>query len=87
LNELSGQKEEKAEINYPIPVKAQHKGETFSAELLNSKGMIRFDGKEYATPTTAAKVIVIDWKEVNGWDFWRYLNPSSGNWEKIGKLR
>ena len=47
----------------------------------------RLQDKEYQTPTTAAKTIVTDWKEVNGWDFWRYLNPNSGNWEKIGKLR
>jgi hypothetical protein len=87
LAEISGQEEAKVEVNYPLRIRAQHKGETFNAELLNAKGIIRFDGKEYPTPTTAAKVIVTEWKEVNGWDFWRYLNPSSGNWEKIGKLR
>ncbi len=87
LDKLSGEKEEKANISYPIYIRAQHKGQTFNAELINSNGVIRLDGKEYQTPTTAAKVIVTDWKEVNGWDFWRYLNPSSGNWEKISKLR
>ena len=59
-------------IEFPVQIKAQHRGETFYAELLDIKGKIRFEKKEYQTPTSAAKVIVTDWKEVNGWDFWRY---------------
>jgi hypothetical protein len=55
--------------------------------MLNLDGCIRYDNKDYETPTTAAKVIVTDWKEVNGWDFWRYLDAATGKWEKIGKLR
>ena len=74
-------------IEFPVQIRAQHRGETFYAELLDIKGSVRFEKKEYPTPTSAAKVIVTAWKEVNGWDFWRYLNPSSGEWEKIGKLR
>jgi hypothetical protein len=81
------QNNEESNIEFPIPIKATHKGGTFHAQLLNIEGIIRFDDKEYQTPTTAAKIIVTDWKEVNGWDFWRYLNPSTGEWEKIGKLR
>jgi restriction system protein len=80
-------KPRKLKINFPVTIRAQHKGETFAGELLELKGTVRFRDQEYPTPTTAAKVIVTDWKEVNGWDFWRYRNPSSGNWEKIGKLR
>jgi restriction system protein len=77
----------KNKINLPVAIQAQHKGQTFTGELLDIKGTVRFRDQEYPTPTTAAKVIVTNWKEVNGWDFWRYLNPWSGNWEKIGKLR
>jgi hypothetical protein len=33
-------------------------------------GIARDDRHEYFA--TAAKVIVTDWKEVNGWDFWMY---------------
>lgn len=91
LSELFGLAEQNGQaeqiVNYPLPIRAQHKGETYLGELLNINGLVRFGEREYQTPTTAAKVIVTDWKEVNGWDFWRYLNPSSGNWEKIGKLR
>ena len=83
LNQSSDQ----VNVEFTIPIKATHKGGTYRAELLNIKGLIRYDNKEYKTPTTAAKVLVKDWKEVNGWDFWRYLNPSTGEWVKIGKLR
>lgn len=78
---------EQVKTEYPVPIKATHKGGTYQAELLNIKGLVRFNNKEYKTPTTAAKVIITDWKEVNGWDFWCYLNLSIGEWEKIGKLR
>jgi hypothetical protein len=81
------QSSEQVDIEFPVPIRATHKGGTYHAELLTIKGLVRYDNKEYQTPTTAAKVIVTDWKEVNGWDFWRYLNPSTGEWEKIGRLR
>ena len=71
----------------PLQIQAQHHGEIYKAELLDLRGTVRYAGQEYPTPTTAAKVIVTDWKEVNGWDFWRYLNQENGNWEKIGGLR
>jgi hypothetical protein len=87
LENVNSEVTEPQKIEYPVQIKAQHKGETYYAELVNIKGRVRFEKKEYTTPTTAAKVIVTDWKEVNGWDFWRYLNPGSGEWEKIGKLR
>jgi HJR/Mrr/RecB family endonuclease len=75
------------QVNFPISIQAQHRGAIYTAQLLEIKGSVILDGKEYPTPTTAAKVIATDWKQVNGWDFWRYLNPSNGKWEKIGKLR
>jgi len=72
---------------FPLSIQAQHSGEVFKGELLDITGIVRYKGQEYPTPSTAAKVIVTDWKEVNGWDFWRYWNHESGKWEKIGKLR
>ncbi len=78
--------EQKA-VEYPVQIKAQYKGETFFAELLNIKGSVRYEKKDYPTPSAAGKVVVPNWKAMNGWTFWRYLNPSTGEWEKIGKLR
>lgn len=74
-------------IEFPLTIRAQHKGKSYSGELLNISGNIRYQEQDYPTPTTAAKVIVTDWKQVNGWSFWRYLNPISGKWKKIGELR
>ena len=74
-------------LHFPLPIQAKHIGELYKGELLDIKGIVRYEGQEYPTPTTAAKVIVTDWKEVNGWDFWRYLNSESGKWEKIGSIR
>jgi restriction system protein len=75
------------EINFPILIQAKHKGQVFQAQLLNIDGTVLYDGHEYATPTSAAKATGIPWKEVNGWDFWRYRAGDSGSWIKIGELR
>ncbi len=76
-----------AQSIYPLSIQGTHHDQVFTAELLNEKGAIRMNGQEYVTPSTAAKVVVTDWKEVNGWNFWRYLDIGSGEWKKIGTLR
>jgi hypothetical protein len=30
---------------------------------------------------------VVEWKTVNGWDFWKYHSPEMGKWVKIGRLK
>ncbi len=75
------------ESNLPIQILATHKGSQYQAELINLDGLIRFNGMDYQTPTTAAKVIVTDWKSVNGWDFWRYFDEISGRLKKINNLK
>jgi restriction system protein len=76
-----------SKIAFPVPIRGMHHEQTFTAELLDIKGTVRLNGREYQTPSTVAKVIVTDWKEVNGWDFWRYFDNQTRKWEKIGKLR
>lgn len=72
---------------HPIQIQASHNGAQYEAQLLSLDGLIQFNGKTYQTPTTAAKVIVTDWKSVNGWDFWQYEDQKTGKLEKIGKLK
>ena len=72
---------------FPMEIQARHKNQVYLAELLDIKGSIRFGEKIYATPSAAAKTIATGWKEVNGWYFWRFQDPETGKWEKIGKLR
>lgn len=74
-------------ITFPLPLRAQYKEQTYQARLLNRQGEIEYEGNVYSTPTTAAKLITVDWKAVNGWDFWRYRNPETGKWERIGRLK
>jgi virulence-associated protein VapD len=77
----------KAKVKFPLAIQAQHRGQTYTGELLDMQGNVRWKGQEYTTPSGAAKAIATDWKEVNGWKFWKYENPESGEWEYLSKLR
>jgi hypothetical protein len=77
LENINPEVSEQKAVEYPVQIKAQYKGETFCAELLDIKGTIRYEKKNYSTPSAAGKVVVPQWKGMNGWTFWRYLNPSN----------
>jgi len=72
--------------SFPLKIQAHHKGKIFEAELMNLDGEVFLKNQKYLTPTNAAKNFV-EWKTVNGWDFWKYWNEKTGKWEKIGRLR
>lgn len=72
---------------FPLAIQGRYQGQVFQAQLLAESGLVCLDGRDFLTPTAAAKVIVTGWKEVNGWDFWRYLDIATGEWKKIGTLR
>jgi hypothetical protein len=74
-------------VRFPLAIEAQHRGKTHLGELLDLQGRVRYNGQEYATPSTAAKIIATTWREVNGWKFWKYAQPESGEWEYISNLR
>jgi len=71
---------------FPLKIQAIYKGQTYEGFLNNVEGEIMRNGVTYPTTTSAAKAIV-DWKTVNGWDFWKYWDEDRQKWEKIGKLR
>jgi restriction system protein len=73
-------------IKFPVNIQARHKGEVYQAELLDIDGRVRYERIIYQTPTAAAKAVV-EWKTVNGWDFWKYHSPENGKWVKIGELK
>ena len=77
----------KPKVKLPLAVEARHRGKTYIGELLDITGTMRFDGKEYSKPSIAAKIIATEWKQVNGWKFWKYEDPESGEWEYISELR
>jgi hypothetical protein len=77
----------KAKVEFPLTIQALHRGKTYKGELLDMDGKVRLNGKEYTTPSGAAKAIATDWKEANGWKFWKYENLESEEWEYISNLR
>lgn len=88
---LPAQKKEKAlkrvlDSTFPLAIQASHKGKTYLGKLINIEGQVKYNDQIFQTPTAAAKAIV-EWKTVNGWDFWRFIDPKSGALERIGKLR
>lgn len=74
-------------ITFPLAIQANHKGQTYNAQLMSPKGTVRWNGKEFETPSAAAKAIAVGWKSVNGWDFWQYQDPATGKWLKIRQIR
>ncbi len=84
---VEAKKASKSKVKCPLNIEAEHKGKTYVGELLDMQGKLRWNGQEYITPSTAAKAIAVDWKQVNGWKFWKYENPESKEWEYISNLR
>lgn len=76
-----------AKLEFPVSIQSTYRGVIYQAKLLSQEGLVEYNGKTYQTPSTAAKIITTDWKSVNGWDFWHYLDPETGKLEKIGTLR
>lgn len=75
------------EVKYPLPIQAKHKEKIHKAELLNSRGKVKYAGQIYDSPSGAAKAVAVDWKSVNGWDFWKYVSEETGKLVKIGTLK
>jgi len=74
------------QVNYPLRIEAKAHGKTYKAMLLSSYGKILFEDKEYRSPSGAG-MAAAKWKSCNGWSFWRFKNPETGNWEAIESLR
>ncbi|MFC2053492.1 hypothetical protein ACFLV7_04220 [Chloroflexota bacterium] len=94
ISELEGQssviapkKKRTYRVKFPLPIQVEHKGKVYNAELLDLKGNIKYAGRVYDSPSGAAKAVAVDWKSVNGWAFWRFLDKESGKWGIIGNLR
>jgi restriction system protein len=73
-------------VTYPLPIQAMAHGQTREAELLDATGRTRYAGEEYRSPSGAGQV-ASGWKSCNGWTFWRYQHPDTGEWRAIDELR
>ncbi|MEA4909171.1 MAG: restriction endonuclease [Anaerolineaceae bacterium] len=88
---VKSSKKEKApfqyKITYPVNIQASYKDQIYQAQLITPKGIVQWNDQTFETPSSAAKAVAIDWKAVNGWNFWQYQDPETGKLEKIGRLR
>jgi restriction system protein len=73
-------------VIFPVIIQAKSRDDTLQAELLDAKGRVRFNGSEYRSPSGAGQVAA-GWKSCNGWIFWRYQHPKTGEWRTIDELR
>lgn len=73
-------------VIYPLAIQSTPHGQTLQAELLDAGGRIRFNGTEYQSPSGAGRA-ASGWKACDGWHFWRYQHPETGEWRTIDGLR
>lgn len=80
----------------PAELTASAAGREFAARLLED-GAVEFAGERHASPSTAAGRALNEangpppdgrpfWP-TNGWTFWRYRDPATGEWRRIDQLR
>jgi restriction system protein len=74
------------QMTYPLPLQGTVHRQTVEAELLDADGRTRYAGVEYRSPSGAGQV-ASGWKSCNGWTFWRFRHPDSGEWRAIDELR
>jgi hypothetical protein len=73
-------------VIYPLPVRLTTGGKTFEAEILDASGRMRYGGIEYRSPSGACQAAT-GWKSCNGWTWWRYRHPDTGEWRPVDELR
>ena len=64
-------------------IKANYKGKEYQATV-HKNGFIKFDGKLYSSPSSAAKQITK--REMDGWHSWNFKNEN-GDWVLLDELR
>ena len=82
-------------IKPPLSLEQDYLGKHFTA-MVNKDGDVVYDGKEYSSPSAAggmAKVAVKGppptgkpYYSTNGWTFWKYKDPETGNLEELSHL-
>ena len=76
----------RATTGYPIPIRATVRDRVSEAQLLDASGRVRCGEVVYGSPSPAARAVT-GWIACNGWIFWQYQDPKSGELHMIGQLR
>ena len=79
-------------ITPPVPIEVRFKSQHFSA-IIESDGLIHFDGVAYASPSHAGGMVRNrvngpppdgrPYWSTNGWTFWRFRSPATGQLEPL----
>jgi restriction system protein len=73
-------------VSYPLLVRLKKGDQIFEAEMLDSRGRMRYWGIEYRSPSGAGQAAT-GWKSCNGWKLWRFRDAETGEWRLIDELR
>jgi len=72
-------------LSKPIKLRRRYKGRMLRANVRRD-GVIRFNGRQYRSPSLAASVAMRRRTACNGWTFWTY-ERAPGDWVRLAELR
>ncbi|MBF2098104.1 MAG: restriction endonuclease [Gloeomargaritaceae cyanobacterium C42_A2020_066] len=73
-------------LDFPVLITGSAHRKTLEAHLLDLNGRIRYEGRDYSSPS-AAGIAASGWRTCNGWTFWKYQDATTGQWRSIQNLR
>jgi hypothetical protein len=85
----------RAGLSFPLELEALYK-KRFLTATVREDGSVTFDGKSYASLSTAAgmaqKTVIgapsgRPYPQTNGWTFWKFKDPKSGRLTTMDALR
>lgn len=72
-------------VDKRVSIYRTYKGKEYKATL-NPKGVITLAGKQYTSPSGAAKAVLNTPRAVNGWKFW-YIQDVQGDWVQLADFK
>lgn len=72
-------------VDKRVAIYRTYKGKEYKATL-NPKGVITLAGKQYTSPSGAARAVLKTPRAVNGWKFW-YIQDIQGDWIQLADFK
>lgn len=72
-------------VDKRVAIYRTYKGKEYKATL-NPKGVITLGGKQYTSPSGAARSVLQTPRAVNGWKFW-YIQDLKGDWVQLADFK
>jgi len=73
---------------FPLPgtvLKAKYKGKWYEA-IVKEGDVINFNGKDYNSPSAVGLAVLPPGRTVNGWTFWKMMDPKSREWKTMDEV-